>query len=1131
MKLQFQSLSLFLLLASSLSAQTTLGTITGRVSDPSGSSVAGAKVSATNTGTNITYRTTSTEAGVYVLPQLSLGKYELSVEASGFRKFVATGIELNVASTVTLNADLQVGVVEQAVEVTADVAGLQTATSDLGTVISRQKLVDLPLFVGGNIRNLEQFIFLAPGVTGNTNDTQISGSPNRAKEVLVDGVASTGIESGGIIAGNGRPSVETIGEFKLVRANFNAEYGRTGGGVQIFTTKSGTNEYHGSLFNYFRNDKLDARGFYQRVRQINRQNEFGVVIGGPVRIPGLYNGKNKTFFNAVYSGYRYREGSPNTLQSLIPLDFRQGDFSRVTQVVYDPSTNRTGPNGGIVRDPFPGNRIPTSRFSNVSKNILPVLPNPDNNGLFNNFLSIGRGATDSNQFDLKIDHNFTDRSRLSGFYYDDKHEQLQPELVPGPTTPNRSVTSRNHWARLNYDHTISPTMLSNTILGYTRTAVRTAPYSLDQGWPTKLGLTGVNTGVDNTFPCIEFISAGYSRLGDQNCNARVFQTNNAFQFGSSFTWIRGSHSLKFGGDIRWMETNGIDPWRTMGWFQFNALETGLPGTGNTGNAIASFMLGNVNRGQLQVFSYFPRNRYQYWAGYAQDDWKISRKLTLNYGLRYDVFIPRYERRDNLSTFDLQLPNPAAGNLPGAMVFLGEGQGRSGLNRLADIYWGNFGPRLGLAYQAMKKTVVRAGYGIYYAQGNANAGLRDSLQSSVGYVAQPVFQSQDAGATPGFNWDGGFPQNFPKPPFINPAAGNGSDVRMMLRSDGKAPYFQNWSFTIEHEIVPRMNLEVTYLGTKGTRLGNGLVHWNELNPDYLRLGSLLTQSVTSPAAVAAGIKVPYTGFTGSVAQALRPFPHMQAVWNRSNPAGSSTYNALQTQLSVRNWKGFDVQMAYTFAKTLSDSDVLAGGGPTGQTTYNRRLEKAIATTDIPHVFALSYSYELPFGPGKALLNGKGVSRHIVGGWVLTGIHQYSTGTPITLSANNTLPLFNQVLRPTVISGVNRQVSNADFDPNRDLWINRDAFRVPTAFTFGTAARAYTDLRAPNFLNENFGLMKRTSILGERMKLTFRAELFNAFNRTIFAAPQANVSNAQFGRISGIAGGTTPRQGQLALRVDF
>jgi hypothetical protein len=463
-----------------------------------------------------------------------------------------------------------------------------------------------------------------------------------------------------------------------------------------------------------------------------------------------------------------------------------------------------------------------------------------------------------------------------------------------------------------------------------------------------------------------------------------------------------------------------------------------------------------------------------------------------------------------------------------MIFLGEGAGRSGLQRLADIYKKAFGPRLGLAFAVNERTVLRGGYGIYYAQGNANAGLRDSLQSSVGFVAQPVFQTQDAGVTPGFNWDGGFPQNFARPPFINPAAGDGSDVRMILRSDGRPPYFQNWSFTVEREIIPRVNIEATYLGTKGSRIGNGLVHWNELNPSLLSLGSLLTRPFNSPEAVAAGIRAPYPGFTGSVAQALRPYPHMQTVWNRSNPAGSSTYHALQTQVAVRSLKDLDLQMAYTWAKSISDADILAGGGPTGQTTYNRRLEKAISTTDVPHVFALSYSYELPFGEGKAMLNSKGAIGKVLGGWIVTGIHQYSAGVPIQLTANNTLPLFTPVLRPNAVANTNRRVEVDKFDPATDFWINRAAFASPAALSFGSSARSYTDLRNPSVYNENFGLLKKIRVR-ERFVITFRAELFNAFNRVVFAAPQANFSNAQFGRISGQA--NTPRQGQLALRVEF
>jgi hypothetical protein len=279
----------------SVPAQTVLGTITGRVLDASGAAVPSAAVNAVHTGTNRAFRTSTNETGNYVLQQLPVGNYDLSVEATGFRGYIRHEISLNVAQTLTIDASLEVGQVEQTVEVNGFVTTLQTSTSDLGTTIQRNKLVDLPLFVGGNIRNLEQFIFLAPGVTGDTGNTQVSGSPSRAKEVLVDGIASTGVESGGVIPGSGRPSVETIGEFRLLRGNFNAEYGRTGGGVEIFTTRSGTNDLHGSLFDYLRNDKFDARGFFQATRPINRQNEFGGVIGGPIVVPKVYNGRNKSF--------------------------------------------------------------------------------------------------------------------------------------------------------------------------------------------------------------------------------------------------------------------------------------------------------------------------------------------------------------------------------------------------------------------------------------------------------------------------------------------------------------------------------------------------------------------------------------------------------------------------------------------------------------------------------------------------------------------------------------------------------------------------------------------------------------------------------------------------------------------
>ncbi len=1109
---------------SSAYAQTTLGSITGRVTDPAAASVANAKIIATNTGTGVAYRTNTNNAGNYVLQQMALGNYEVSIEAAGFRRYSRRNISLTVAQTLTIEAKLEIGAVEQTMEVSSEVSQLQTNTSDLGTTINRAKLMDLPLFVGGKSRDIEQFILLAPGVTGDTSNTQISGSPNRAKEVLVDGIASTGIESGGIVPGNTRPSVETIGEFKLIRANFNAEYGRTGGGMEVFTTKSGGNDYHGAAFDYLRNDALDARGFISPITPINRQNEFGASFGGPVLIPKLYNGRNKTFFYVVYGGYRYRQGAPNTLVSLIPQDYRSGDFSRADTLIYDPATTRTV-NGAITRDPFAGNKIPTARFSKVANAVTAQLPAPATSALFNNYTSVGRGFVNEDQINVKMDHAFNDRHRISGYFYRDMLQQLDPlggggerTAFGGGASPAAYNLNHNHWVRLSDDYVISPSILNHVSLGYTRFLTTVDNGTLNQDWPQKLGLTGVNAAANNSFPCISFTGSGYSSLGHPNCNSRTLQTNNAFQADESLSIVRGSHSFKFGFEFRFLETNGIDNFLAAGRFTFNALETGVPNQPKTGNAIASYLLGSVDKGEYKVFAYYPRNRYQYFSGYAQDDWKVSRKLTVNYGIRYDVFLPRYEKLDNLSTFDPTVPNPGAGGKLGALVFLGNGPGRNGQHTFSDTYFKAFGPRLGVAYNVMPKTVLRAGYGIYYAAGNGNAGLRDSLSQTYGYSASPVFATGDQGATPAFNWDGGFPQNFPKPPFIDPTAANGQIVRYIAKGDGAPPYFQNWSFTIQQELSARMNLEVAYLGTKGSRLGNGLMQLNEVNPSYLSLGSLLSQQVGSAAANAAGIVAPYAGFRGSVAQSLRTWPQYLDISNRSNPSGSSTYHSLQTQYNIRAWKGLDLQLAYTFAKSISDSDVLAGGGTTGQTFYNRRLEKTLSITDVPQILALAYSYELPFMKRNKF----------VGGWVLTGIHQYSRGVPIVLSANNTLPLFNQALRPNVVTGQVRQLGGGGFDPATMRWINPAAFVVPPALQFGTSARTYGDLRAPNNYNENFGLMKKFRV-HERFLLTLRGEFFNAFNRTVFGAPVANISNANFGKITAQA--NTPRQGQVALRAEF
>jgi hypothetical protein len=1110
------------------------------VLDPAAAAVPNAKVEATNQATLVKYTASTTEAGVFSVQQLPTGRYDLAIEAPGFRRYVRKDIEVNVAQTVNLNVTLEVGQVEQVLEVTAAAPLLESATSTVGTVVTRAMVQDLPLSVSGNMRNPEQFIFLAPGVTGDASNTQINGSQSRAKEILVDGIGAGSPESGGLLFTY--PSVEAFSEFKLISSNFSSEYGRTGGGFEVFTTRSGTNELHGAVFDYLRNDKFDARGFFAPTTPVKRQNEYGAVVGGPVVLPKLYDGRNRTFFHFVYSGFRDRQGATNALTTIPTAAMRRGDFSGLVDrngrpvPVYDPATTRPDGQGGFTRDQFPGNIIPESRFSAVSRAILPLLPATINQNPFNNFLTTGARIFDRDQVNVKFDHAFSDRSRLSVFTYIGTQNLVDPELLPQPLSNSLDEDRRSRWVRLTHDFIVSPNLLNHFSAGFTREGQFWRTLSADQDWPNKLGLRGVETGPGNAFPLVTFTSGGYHTFGgggiasftDANQKSVGSQVNNVWQAADTVSWIRGNHSFKFGMDARWNQTNGADFFLSQGRFQFNSLETALPGRAGTGDAFSSFLLGAVDIGRLNILAVVPGNRYRYLAGFVQDDWRVTRDLTLNLGLRYDIFFPRSERFDNMSGFDPSLANPGASGRLGAIAFLGDGPGRTGRGSFADTEYKNFGPRFGFAYNLMDQTVLRGGYGIFYAPGNATAGLRSSQTFGYGFNVAHVVQTPNTGVTPAFNWDQGVPQTFVPPPSIRPDVANGSEVHYIGAGDGRPPYFQDWSFGIQREFPASMLVEVAYVGNKGTRLGNGLVNLNEVDPQYLRLGSLLTQAADSPAAQAAGIALPYPGFRGTVQQALRPYPQFLGIINRSNPNGNSTYHSLQTKLEKRLSSGLSFLAAYTWSKSLSDSDIQAGGGPGGQTTYNRALEKAISTNDVPHSLAISYLYELPFGPGRRFLNQRGAIGKIAGGWTFTGIHRYQTGKPIVLTANNTLPLFNAALRPNVVAGVERQLSTGGFDPAIDRRINPAAFTVPQPFTFGTAARSYTDLRAFPFYDESWGLIKRTPIT-ERVQLTFRAEFFNIFNRTVFGAPAGNISAANFGRVSSQF--NTPRQGQLALRLEF
>jgi hypothetical protein len=446
------------------------GTILGRVTDPSSAVIAGATVTVTNQDTGVRSVTSSNESGNYVVRGLSFGRYELTCEAKGFRKYVGKDNTVDVAQTLTIDIALQLGAVDQTVEVSGAAPLVENSTSDLGTVVDQKQVADLPLSVSGNVRNPESFVFLAPGVTGDTVNTEVNGSQDRAKEVLVDGVQSTGPESGGTVGTY--PPVESIGEFKLLASNFSAEYGKTGGGFEIFTTKSGTNQYHGSVFEYLRNDKLDARGFISPTTPVNRQNEFGADFGGPVILP-KYSGRNRTFFYFVYDGFRYRAGATNQLLTLPNAAQRSGNFSSLTKAgvpltIYDPYSSRSDGAGGFTRDVFPNAIIPANRISKVSAAMLALLPATTTNAATSNYTAAGATTFTRDVVTIKGDHSFSDRNRVSVFVYVSNEANVAASLIEGGLSPALNNQRPARWARLNHDYQFSPTTLNNFREGYTR---------------------------------------------------------------------------------------------------------------------------------------------------------------------------------------------------------------------------------------------------------------------------------------------------------------------------------------------------------------------------------------------------------------------------------------------------------------------------------------------------------------------------------------------------------------------------------------------------------------------------------------------------------------------------------------
>jgi hypothetical protein len=1142
MQTRLRVLAIMLLSSAMLPAQSTNSQIGGIVRDPSGAAIPGAELSVVSVDTGSERRVSSNELGYYTVAALQPGNYQVTCQKEGFRPLSRSGIILTVGQTARVDLTLEVGDLTSTVTVIEDATLIQTDRPESSSVITTSQFDRLPLVQQGRMRNPVGFIYMTPRVAGNvlpngsdhvgaTTQIRFGGGQQFESEVMVDGIVAGRTQLTGSIT-EVAPPVDAIREFKVANSQMSAEYGHTGIGNVTFQLKSGTNQLHGSAFEYLRNDKLDARTWTAPERTTTRQNEFGFTVGGPIWLPKVYNGRDRSFFFFAYAGSRKRGATEVTAIQIPTQQNVGGDFSALVNAngqlrrVFDPATTRTDPQTGFTRDPFPGNQIPRSRFDPVAAKIADFLPAPNTTGSLNYRGETGETILDPDAFAFKLDHAFSDQHRLSASVNTTKIPRLTIRSPLPPPLPASSFDQiiKGYTNRVTYDYVVRPTLLNQLSLGYNLfdhnnlTLTQRLHPASGGSWPAELGITGVP---GTAFPNMTF-SGGYAGFAS---TTGTEDTEQIFVLKNSLSWFRGKHSVKFGAELRSPRSNLRGTGNMSGTYTFNDLGTALPGQlATTGNAFASFLLGDVHSGSV-AFPSIRAPRKPYAGFYVQDDLKLTTRLTLNLGLRFEFTGAPVDRLDQASVIDLGAPNPAAAGRPGALVFAGEGPGRIGRRSFVDTDYTGWGPRLGLAYQLTSKTVLRAGYGLYYSNNYLELG-------AAGFNITGSFQSLDNGVTPAFRLREGFPQNFRQQPAIDPTFLNGQGGSFIENSAAAMPRTQNWSFSVQRELTSNLQAEAAYVGTRGTRLtAPQLVAVNQVDPQFLSLGSLLTRNINSPEARAANIPIPYAGFNGTVAQALRPFPQYLNLSSTQAKAGSSEYHAMTLRLLKRFSGGLSVDAHHTWSKAMGYVSYAASNAADflGQDNYNRKLEYSILPIDTPHSFAANFNYELPFGPGKNLLNFGGAPGLIVGGWSLSGVFRYQSGMPIPVVMNNLLGIFNNRLRPDLVAGQSRatNIENGRFDPATDRRMNRDGFAAPAPFTMGNAAPTYSDLRTFPVLNEDFALIKSTRIT-ERVGLENYFQFFNAFNRHRFNTFDANWSSNSFGRAGSVS---LPRFIQFGMRVRF
>jgi hypothetical protein len=1135
------------LLAAQLAfGQAEQANVTGTVTDVSKALVADAQVTVRNLATNVPTRTTTNSAGIFYIRALPPGGYELTVEKTGFRSSKVSDIPLTVGLTATIDVTLQVGTVSEAVEVKASAVQLEAQSSGLGAVISTRPVMELPLLA----RNPLAFAALAPGVIptsgqtangggnlGLSTNAQIGGGLAQQNGLLIDGAESRGTTEGGNAYSI---PVEAVSEFKVETSTYAADLGRAIGGVVIVATKSGTDLFHGTAYEFLRNNHLNANGWQNNRNNIAKtlfqRNLFGGNLGGPVI-------KDRTFFFFNYEGSR--QGAPDQALSTVPTDAqRAGDFSRTLDrngnldVIYDPSTTRPDPSraGQFIRDPFPGDVIPAQRINGISAKVVQFYPEPNLIGttaqLVNNFLKTGKAITNTDNYFARVDHLISEKHRIFGrFGY---APSTSSSTLTDPAFAERSISSNpGTQAMISLTSTFSPNVLGEARISYTRLQFNTFPVSqnfdvasLGFGPPLTNNILykqfpAINVQTYNAGSGLSVTQASPNDFDPLGGATRTLNPQDTWQAQYHFTLVKSRHTLKFGADLQLIKLNAYNSQYSAGQFNFDRTYTQGPDptqtTLNGGNGLASLLLGIPVASTITITH--PLFLYQkYYGFYVQDDFRVNSRLTLNLGLRYEYTTPYAEKFGQVGYFDPNGIEQTTG-LKGVFKLIKPGGYQE------DPQYTNFEPRVGIAYQLNRKTVLRTAGAIFYATYiGVNAAATDfgngGFVSDAGSLGTPSPYPNTP--PPGGSWVNAFTTGIQQPSRTTDFVGQ--NIRGDLL-DRPRPYISNWTFNIQREITPTLLAEVGYVGSKVTHLYWNRQH-NQDNPSILSLGSAITSQVANPyfGTITTG---PVSTPTVALNQLLRPYPQYGDVLIFRDPYADMNYESMTVKVQKQASHGFLFTLGYTLSKTIA-STAQSNTWVVGPSNalYNAKYNRSVEANDVPQRLVLSYIYDLPLGKGKQYFS-HGIGSFVLGGWEASGISIFQSGRPILIQAPDQTHLLNFIST----NGRANRLKDPLLSSGQTLshWFDTTAFATAAPYTVPTDSLSQPDLRGPRRINTDFSLIKNT-YLTERYNMQFRAEFFNIFNHPQLEArgATADITNAQFGQI--VLGGAD-RNIQFGLRFVF